>query len=153
MDAASELDRIVVVLGAHSDEVRGAVDFGRAEPVVCEGWNEGISASLRCAVRAVPDAAPLVIALGDQPGLTPEAVGAVVRAALADPGTPAARAVYGGVPGHPVAIRQPLFDAVMDLRGDNGAGRLLVSVVEVECSGLAAGTDVDTAQQLDALRS
>src|ERR1700738_4133407 len=120
MNATVKLERIVVVLGAHSDEILGAVDFGRAEPIVCEGWSEGIAASLRFALRALPDADPLVIALGDQPGLTPAAIAAVACAALADAGAQAARAVYERVPGHPVAIRSPLRAAVMRLRGDSG---------------------------------
>ncbi len=152
MNAVRELERVVVVLGAHSHEVLGAVDFGRAEPIICEGWSEGIAASLRCAVGALPHADPLVIALGDQPGLTPDAVGAVVRAALADPSTAAARAVYAGVPGHPVAMRSTLLAAVMRLEGDRGAGRLLGGAAEVECAGLAVGTDVDTKDQLEALK-
>jgi CTP:molybdopterin cytidylyltransferase MocA len=153
MNEADELEHVIVVLGAHAHEVLAAVDFGRAEPVVCEGWSEGIAASLRFAVRALADADPLVIALGDQPGLTPAAIAAVVRAALADPGAHAARAVYAGVPGHPVAICSPLLEAVMRLRGDSGAGRLLGGAAEVECGGFAKGADVDTPEQLEALRS
>jgi CTP:molybdopterin cytidylyltransferase MocA len=153
MNAADELERVIVVLGAHSHEVLCAVEFGRAEPIVCEGWSEGIAASLRHALRALPDADPLVIALGDQPGLTPAAVSAVACAALADPCAQAARAVYEGVPGHPVAIRSPLREAVMRLRGDSGAGRLLGGVPEVECARLASGVDVDTTEQLEGLRS
>ncbi len=153
MNAAEELEQVVVVLGAHAREILDAVDFGRAKPVVCEAWREGIAASLRCALRALPDADPIVIALGDQPGLTPRAIAAVVRAALAGPGVFAARAVYAGAPGHPVALGSPLRAAVMRLRGDSGAGRLLAGAARVECAGFATGADVDTPEQLEALQS
>jgi CTP:molybdopterin cytidylyltransferase MocA len=142
--------RVVVVLGAHADEIHDKVDFGTAEPVFCEGWSEGIAASLRCAVEALPDADPLVIALGDQPGLTPAAIDAVVRALEDDASASAARAVYEGTPGHPVAVRPSLRAALLRLRGDKGAGRLLIDAgaLEVECSHLGSGCDVDAPEDL-----
>jgi molybdenum cofactor cytidylyltransferase len=153
MTEAAQLERVVVVLGAHAAKIRGAVDFGRAEPIVCEGWKEGIAASLRCAVEWLPEADPLVIGVGDQPGLTPAAIDAVLKALGDDPSASAARATYDGSPGHPVAVRATLRGALLRLRGDAGAGRLLTDsgTVEVECSGLGAGADVDTRGHLKAL--
>ncbi len=144
------LPRVAVILGARADEVRAAVDLRPAEVVVCDEWREGIAASVRCAVQALPGADPLVIALGDQPGLTPACVDAVVGALEADPAARAARAVYDGRPGHPVAIRASLRGALLRVRGDQGAGRLLVDAgaLEVECSGLGSGLDVDTPEDL-----
>jgi molybdenum cofactor cytidylyltransferase len=146
--------RVVVVLGAHASEIEEKVDFGSAEPVLCEDWREGIAASLRCAVETLPEADPLVIALGDQPGITPAAIDAVVKALSDDPNPPAGRAVYDGAPGHPVALRPALRAAILRLCGDAGAGRLLADagVLEVECSGLADGADVDSFEDLEALR-
>jgi molybdenum cofactor cytidylyltransferase len=151
MTGAPELERVVVILGAHADKIRPAIDFGRAEPVVCEEWEEGIAASLRCAVDSLPEADPLVIGLGDQPGLTPAAIDAVIKALSDNPAAPAARATYGGNPGHPVAVRAALRAPLLRLRGDAGAGRLLADAgaVEVDCSGVADGADIDTAEQLD----
>jgi molybdenum cofactor cytidylyltransferase len=145
--------RVVVVLGAHAEQVEAEVDFGPAETVRCEGWEEGIAASLRCAVEALPEADPLVIALGDQPGITPAAIDAVVTALEDEPAAPAARATYDGHPGHPVALRPVLRAPILRLRGDAGAGRLLTDAgaLEVDCSDLARGTDVDTADQLSSL--
>ena len=49
-----ELTRVVVVLGAHAQMVRAGVDFGRAQIVVCEDWESGQAASLRCGLRSWP---------------------------------------------------------------------------------------------------
>ena len=46
--AVPELERVAVVLGAHSDQVLERVDLGRAEPLVCPDWGQGQAASLRC---------------------------------------------------------------------------------------------------------
>ena len=65
------LDRVVVVLGAEADRIMDRVDLKGAEPVVCERWEEGQSASLASGLAAVADAEAVVIALGDQPGISP----------------------------------------------------------------------------------
>ena len=44
--AVPELDPIAVVLGAHAEQILGQVDFMRAQPVICEQWEDGQAASL-----------------------------------------------------------------------------------------------------------
>jgi len=153
MLAVPAIERLVFVLGAHADEVRTGVDFGSAEPVECPDWHEGMAASLRCALQRQGDADALVVTLGDQPGITPAAIGAVIEAL--DGPHAAVRATYDGVPGHPVAFKRQLFAALLALRGEAGARDLLAGtdVLEVECDRLARGDDVDTPAQLDALRA
>jgi molybdenum cofactor cytidylyltransferase len=142
--ALAGLEHVVVVLGAHADAIRAGADLGGAEIVVCAEWAEGMSASLRCGLEPLTGADEVVITLADQPFLTTAAV-ARVRAA---PG-PAARAVYDGVPGHPVVIRRPLLDRAGELRGDAGFRDLLAGVAEVECADLADPRDIDTRDDLE----
>jgi CTP:molybdopterin cytidylyltransferase MocA len=124
-------DRVVVVLGAHADQVRAAVQLHGAEPVVCTDWASGTLASLRCGLRALgEDYDAVVVALGDQPTLTPERIDAV----LALDG-PVVRALDGGAPSHPVVIRPGAAITQKSLRGAPG----------VELGPLP---DVDTREQL-----
>ena len=145
--ALAGLERVVVVLGARADEVRAGADLGAAEVVVCAGWAEGMSASLRCGLAALAGAGEVVIALADQPYVTAAAVARV----RSTPG-PAARAVYEGVPGHPVVIRRPLLARAGELRGDAGFRDLLSGVAEVDCSDLADPRDIDTRDDLEVVR-
>jgi molybdenum cofactor cytidylyltransferase len=145
--ALADLDRVVVVLGARAAEVRAGADLGRAEVVVCDDWAEGMSASLRAGLAALRGAHEVVIVLADQPSLTTTAV-ARVRAAAG----PAARAVYGGEPGHPVVVRRPLLDRAGELRGDAGFRALLDGAAEVECADLADPRDIDTRDDLEVVR-
>lgn len=149
--AAAPLDRVVVVLGAGAEEVLDRVNLHGAEPLVCEGWQEGMGASLRSGIEAVGDAGAAVVALGDQPLLSPEAVARVVEQRGGD--ADAVRATYDGVPGHPVLLERALFPEVRRLTGDEGARSLLASarVREVACDGLGSPADVDTVQQLEEL--
>jgi CTP:molybdopterin cytidylyltransferase MocA len=149
--AVPALDPIVVVLGAHATEVRAGVDFGVAEPVECADWADGQSASLRAGLDAVGNVDAVVVALGDQPGVTPQVVAMVLDSV--DNRKPAARACYAGVPGHPVLIKRSLFAQVRELRGDTGAREVLerVDVQKLEAAHLCSGIDVDTPADLEAL--
>ena len=91
--AVGELERVAVVLGAFADEVLVGVDFMRAEPVVCERWEEGQALSLRRGIEYLTDGSAVrkvIVTLGDQPCMTPELI---ARFIVEPPGT---RALYGG---------------------------------------------------------
>ena len=145
--AVPELSRIVVVLGAHAEELRAGVDMQRAEPVICERWEDGQAASLRCGVAALAGADKVIVTLGDEPLLTP----AVIARFVGEP--PGARAVYDGRPGHPVVIGPEQLAAISALTGDHGARALLAGGREIECGQLCSGCDVDTAEDLEAVRA
>jgi CTP:molybdopterin cytidylyltransferase MocA len=147
--AVAALTRVVVVLGSRADQVLARVDFGRAEPVVCDGWEAGQSASLRCGLEAlagVDGVDRVLVTLGDQPRLTPS----VVELFVTEP--PGTRAVYGGRPGHPVVLGRAEIEALRSVRGDQGARGLLAGGRTVEVGHLCSGRDVDTPDDLEALR-
>jgi CTP:molybdopterin cytidylyltransferase MocA len=149
---ASPVERVVVVLGAGADEVMAGIDARGATMVVCDRWEEGQSASAACGLAELSDCEAVVVTLGDQPRLSPEAIRRVIVAR--GEGVDAVRATYGGDPGHPVLLEQRLFGRMRDVTGDLGARNLLLSVhtVEVPCDDLGGGEDVDTPAQLQALR-
>jgi molybdenum cofactor cytidylyltransferase len=152
MSLAPDVGRAVVVLGAEAEEVVRSVDLHGLEPIVCSRWQEGQSASLACGLAALTECEAAVVTLGDQPRLSPQSIARVVAAR----GSAAAvRATYGGLPGHPVLLERELFDRLRDITGDRGARNLLQSVQtsEVPCDDLGGGEDVDTPDQLAALRA
>jgi CTP:molybdopterin cytidylyltransferase MocA len=131
--------RIAVVLGAYADRICAEADLGAAEIVICEDWDEGQAASLRCAVAHFATTADaILVVLGDEPGLRPEAIRRVLAA------DPPARAFYDGRPGHPVVLPSRLFGAVGTLRGDRGARDLLADAHIVDCTDLGPVPDIDT---------
>jgi molybdenum cofactor cytidylyltransferase len=150
---ASPVGRVVVVLGSGAEEVLARVDMHGAEGVVNERWDEGQSASLACGLAELSDCEAVVVTLGDQPRVAPDAIRRVI-AARGD-GAAAVRATYLGEPGHPVLLERALFERMRDVTGDHGARNLLISMHtrEVPCEDLGGGEDVDTPAQLDALRA
>jgi nicotine blue oxidoreductase len=151
LDAMSGLDRVVVVLGARADEIRSRVDFGRAQPVVCDDWASGQAASLRAGLAALGDVEAAVVTLGDQPRITPEAIAFAISKF---DGEHPVRVTYGGRPGHPVVLPAGIIPRAMELEGDQGARLLLeeAGALEVDASHLASAADVDTPDDLEVLR-
>jgi CTP:molybdopterin cytidylyltransferase MocA len=147
MEAMTGVTPRVVVLGHAADKIRRGVNMHGASVVECEDWDEGQAASLRAGLAALAHCDAVVVVLGDQPGITADAVSAIVAAAGDED---AVRATYGGVPGHPVLLRRPLLDRAGELRGDTGFRDLLESatVREVEIGGLADPADIDTREEL-----
>lgn len=151
--AVSPVERVVVVLGSAAEEVLARVELHGAEARVCDRWEEGQSASLACGLAELSDCEAVVVTLGDQPRVSPEAIRRVIDAR--GDGAAAVRATYFGEPGHPVLLERTLFERMRDVTGDHGARNLLISMQtrEVPCEDLGGGQDVDTPAQLDALRA
>jgi molybdenum cofactor cytidylyltransferase len=150
---ASPVGRVVVVLGSGAEEVLARVDMHGAEGIVNERWDEGQSASLACGLAELSGCEAVVVTLGDQPRVSPDAIRRVI--ATRGEGAAAVRATYFGAPGHPVLLERALFERMRDVTGDHGARNLLISMHtrEVPCEDLGGGEDVDTPAQLDALRA
>lgn len=121
--AAAGLDPVLVVVGHRADDVRRALEGTDARPVENPAWEEGQATSLAAGIRAVRTATAAeaaVVLLGDEPGVLPEDVAAVVDAWRRS-GAPAVRAVYRDRPGHPVLVDRSRFEALEALEGDRGA--------------------------------
>ncbi|HET7568700.1 MAG TPA: NTP transferase domain-containing protein [Gaiellaceae bacterium] len=131
LHAASSLDGILVVVGAH--------DVATDAPTVrCPEWERGPGASLRCGLAALPpDAEAALVVLADGPDLDPRAVDRVVESWRADGGD-AVAASYGGVRLHPVLLAR----AVWPLVPDEGARAIPARLVA--CDDLTPPGDVDT---------
>jgi len=68
--AATQPQRLLLVVGAHADEVREAVDDLRVDILINEEWREGLASSLRVAVGALGEYDASALILGcDQPAL------------------------------------------------------------------------------------
>jgi molybdenum cofactor cytidylyltransferase len=137
--------QLVVTLGAAGDEVRDQVDLRGTTIVDSPHHTEGCASSIRAAVDVVdPDSDGIVLLLGDQPGVLPGDVAALV-AATRDAALGVCR--YRDGLGHPLWLGREIFDDLRELRGDKAVWKLLDDprheVVEVPGTG-AIPLDVDT---------
>lgn len=137
---------VLVALGAAAEQAGGLVPaWSRA--LVIASWREGVGATLREALTALPDltdATAVLLTLVDLPWAQVEAARRVTGAGWSEHDL--RRATFAGRPGHPVLIGrahwQPL---VAHLSGDTGAQRYLEThgVVGVDCTDIGGGDDVD----------
>jgi molybdenum cofactor cytidylyltransferase len=145
---ASSLDRVVVVLGHDADAVAAALGDQPAAVVVNPAYADGQATSVAAGVGALgADTAAALLLLGDQPGVTPAVIDAVLAAWRADP-RPIAVPLYGGTPGNPVLFRRDLFPDLLRLAGDEGARSIVRSrageALRVAVPLAAPPPDVDT---------
>jgi nicotine blue oxidoreductase len=156
---------VVVVLGAGAPDVAVIAELDRYRTVVNHEWQSGMGSSLLLGNASADPRDHLMVALVDQPGVTPRAVGRLlaahragrVTAAAYDRGAAATEGAGGRFRrGHPLVIDAGLRDAVAStVTGDAGARGFLQAhpelVDEVDCSDLSTGLDVDTPEQLHLL--
>lgn len=151
---------ILVVTGFEAARVRAALGDRRCELVHHDGWPEGMGSSLAHGARALgrlaPDAAAVVVCVGDLPALAPEHVRRVVAAAASanaaiDPGALVVP-TCGGRRGHPVLFGADHFAALSRLAGDQG-GRAILEANSARTTFVAIDdeailVDVDTPTEL-----
>jgi len=149
---------VVVVLGAEADRVRSATELGPHTVVDNPDWAKGMAGSFRAGIDAATPGNNIMVALVDQPGLTPTAVSRLLGSHR--PGRVTA-AAYPDESGrlkrrHPVIIDVGLrSQAAEAANGDTGARSFLKAhpglVDLVDCSDLCSGEDLDTKDQLHLL--
>jgi molybdenum cofactor cytidylyltransferase len=149
---ACRFDQLICVIGGSAEEVRARVELAGVEVVENPSFGEGCSSSIAAALNAVdPRAEVLVLMLGDQPGVTPQTVGALI-AGRAD--APLAACAYDDGRGHPLAFARAMFAELRQLHGDKGVWKLLdrhdVDVADVPVAG-PIPRDVDTVDDYRAL--
>jgi molybdenum cofactor cytidylyltransferase len=149
----SGFDQLVVALGGSSERVRDGVDLSGADVVLNRDYGEGCSSSIAAALGAVDSrASALVLMLGDQPGVTPETVRALV--AGRGSGTRMAVCRYDDGRGHPLAFGSEMFAELAALHGDKAVWKLMDrlgdEVVEVPIAG-PVPLDVDTREDYEAV--
>ncbi len=154
----STLDDVVVVLGAHAEQISADVHFGRARIVVNPGHAEGMSTSLRAGVGALGDEIERVaVVLGDQPDVTAALLDRLLETQAAS-GLPAAALSFDGLLHPPMVLARALWSGLDALTGDVGL-RALVRAHPERVAALAAGTpgdrpiDIDTPEDFQRLTS
>jgi CTP:molybdopterin cytidylyltransferase MocA len=143
----AELEPVIVVLGAEAERVLRECQLGDARVVVNEGWSEGMGASIRVGIAAVPEGFSVVVMTCDQP-----AVSAAHLRLLIETGSSGgiAASAYADRIGVPAFFPESELGCLAGLAGDRGARGLLAGALPVELAG--GEVDVDTAEALEAAR-
>ena len=117
--SATQPQRLLLVIGAHADEMREAVADLRVEILVNDDWREGLASSLRAAVGALDGSASALILGCDQPALEQSHLQRLLAGATASVSGCAAT-LHGAAPGIPAVVSAALFRRAHELHGDSG---------------------------------
>ena len=150
------VSEVIVVLGNEAAQVGDALSTLPVGLVFNPRFAEGQGTSVAAGIAALsPDIDAVVILLGDQPGVRPATIEALVEAFAT--GTSGIIApVYGTILGNPVLFGRDLFPALQALDGDEGARSIIRSrmpeVLRVPVPGDAPPPDIDTEADYEAVR-
>lgn len=144
---------VTVVVGAHAREMTHLLAHSPASVIVNRQWQEGMASSLRFGVASLPPACEAVmVLLGDQVAVTADDLKRLVSAWRGEPSVIAA-SVYDQRVGVPAIFPRLSFSELSELRGDEGARRVLernnYRLARVPMSN--ASIDLDTPEDLAAL--
>lgn len=121
-------DQLIVTLGGAAQAVRDAVPMDGADVVTVEDFGTGCSASLRVALTRVhPQAAGIVLMLGDQPCVEPASLRRMVQHGRVAPAGAVMVCRYADGIGHPFWFSRGVFGELLQLRGDKGVWKLIGS--------------------------
>jgi molybdenum cofactor cytidylyltransferase len=152
---ASRARPVVVVTGHERERIEEAL-AGR--PVIfahAEDYAEGLSASLKAGLGALPpEAEGVAVCLGDMPLVTGAMIDRLIAAFDPEEGRAIAMPTYNGKQGNPMLWSREFLPEMMQITGDVGARHLAGThadrVVAVEMSSDAVLRDFDTT---DAMKS
>ena len=153
----SGLRPVIVVTGHERERVEAAL-AGRAVLFAhAEDYAEGLSASLRAGIAAVPgEAEGALVALGDMPLVPAADMARLVAAFDPEEGRAIVQPTFRGKQGNPVLWARRFFAEMQAIAGDVGArqlvGRHADSLVEVEMPSDGVLRDFDTAETLGGFR-
>lgn len=147
---ASGADAVYVTLPSDKPDRAQIVDHSEGVSVLVPNAAEGMSASIRAGIAALPDHTDAVLLiLADMPEVTGADMAKLIAAFDPTEARDIIRATtQNGTPGHPVIFGRRFFEPLARLTGDRGAREVMMAaqdyIVDVPTTGAAALTDLDT---------
>lgn len=142
---------IQVVLGAHAEAILPELEDFPADIIRNEAWDEGLSTSIRAGIKAVPSTIHAILfMLVDQPLIETSFLQRLLDQANQEK-VWISCAYYHGKYGVPALFKRPLFGALQELKGDQGAKPLFQQNTPhlVGIDYPPAGFDLDRPEDLD----
>ena len=155
---ASRAGDVIVVVGHQRGEVEKALAGLRVRIVHNPAFAEGLGASLKTGIAAVPaDADGAIVCLGDMPQVDASLIDRLIAAFDPDRRALVVVPTFQGKRGNPVLWARRFFPDLMAIEGDVGArhliGRYGEAAVEAPVEGKGAFVDIDTPQALVDLKA
>jgi molybdenum cofactor cytidylyltransferase len=142
------VERVIVVLGHHAEEIREAIDLGATEVVVNRDYRLGQTSSLQAGLRALEENEPVgvFLCLVDHPDSAAFTLRQMLRT-FKSSGAPVVIPEFQGRHGHPILVGRELFAELRALGPDSGADSVILKhraqtrFVEVSDPGILLDVD------------
>jgi molybdenum cofactor cytidylyltransferase len=133
----SHLDKVFLVLGHRSDEIKRSMGRALKEPgirvVENRRYEQGISSSIIAGLReARKDHDHVMIILADMPNMNVDIINRLLHRYL-ESGLPLGAVKIGEKRSHPVVFGRGMYDELLGLKGDVGARDLFRKYAERVC--------------------
>jgi molybdenum cofactor cytidylyltransferase len=147
---------ILVVTGHQAEQIQHALGGRPVRYVHAADYAEGLSASLKAGIAAVPEeCAVALVCLGDMPLVTGRMIDRLLSSYDPDEGRLIVLPTFRGKQGNPMLWDRRFFPEILQITGDSGARFLLSKhievVAEVEMADDAVLRDFDTTDSLATL--
>lgn len=131
---------VIVVLGANSQSLEKELVFKEGLKIIINNeWEEGMASSIRCGIKEALEIEPnldgLIIMVCDQPFVDSLLLKKLLETQH-QTGLPVVSSYYNSSPGVPALFHKSFFEALLALKGDTGARKLLK-----ECKDVVANVD------------
>ncbi len=156
---ASELERVILVLGHEAEKVLTALgslgSHRRLKTVVNDRYKKGMSSSLRAGLKEARDEFPSVMfLLGDQPLVKTATINLLLHR-FWESDKDICVPVCDKRQGNPVIFSSRFYDRVLGIRGDKGARKIVSAdpcyVLSVEIEDPLCFLDIDSPEDLKTL--
>ena len=147
---------VLIVTGHQSEQVQHILGRRPVRYVHAADYAEGLSASLKAGIAAVPEeCAAALVCLGDMPLVTGRMIDRLLSAYDPDEGRLIVLPTFRGKQGNPMLWDRRFFPEILQITGDSGArflvGKHVEVVAEVEMADDAVLRDFDTTDSLSTL--
>lgn len=153
---ASDCEKIMVVLGANYELILPSIEHFNINILPNKNWQEGMASSMKLGLASLlelqPESKQVIFTVCDQPYLNFEILNGLIATQIKTKANMVA-SNYGEHLGVPVLFGQSYFAELMQLKGDEGAKKLVKKYIEqVESYPFLLGeVDVDTLDDLQKL--
>ena len=147
---------ILVVTGHMATEVESALAGKPVRFVYAPDYGDGLAASLRAGIAAVPaECAAAIVCLGDMPLVTGRMIDRLIAAYDPEAARRIVLPTFNGKQGNPMLWDRRFFAEILAISGDSGArflvGKYPDQVAEIEIGDDAVLRDFDTPESLTTL--
>jgi molybdenum cofactor cytidylyltransferase len=152
----SQAGPVIVVLGAHANQLSANIGDYKVNIIQNTGWDEGMASSIRCGIESLqlfePTCAGAILLMCDQPFVNASLIRELV-AASKETHKPVVTCRYANTIGPPALFSKSVFPELLELTGDTGARRIVEGHLgEVATVSFPKGNvDIDTIADYDEL--